>query len=167
MATAAGTGDVTEASAPGPLMSVVRGFFDAEGWSYEELPGRSMIRLGYGRPDDLSWVCYAQTAEADEQFVFYSVPPLGVPEDRRPAVTEFITRANFGLRIGTFELDLDDGEVRLRAGIDVEGDSLSAALVRQVVFASVTLMERYLPGLLAVVNIGADPALAIREIESL
>jgi hypothetical protein len=38
--------------------------------------------------------------------------PVLVPEGCRTAAAETVARTNYGLRLGEFELDLDDGEVR-------------------------------------------------------
>jgi hypothetical protein len=48
--------------------------------------------------------------------VLYVLTPAHLPEPRRPAVMEYVTGANVGLRVGAFELDLDEGLVAFRAG---------------------------------------------------
>ena len=40
--------------------------------------------------------------------------PTHVREDKRDVVCRYITRANYGLRNGNLEMDLDDGEVRYK-----------------------------------------------------
>lgn len=40
--------------------------------------------------------------------------PLLVPGGCRTAAAETIARANYGLRLGKFEMNLDDGEVRFQ-----------------------------------------------------
>jgi hypothetical protein len=42
------------------------------------------------------WTCFAQVREEQSQFVFYSVCPVNASEDKRLAVAEFLTRANWG-----------------------------------------------------------------------
>src|SRR5438552_11284376 len=49
-----------------------------------------------------------------QQFLFYSLCPVRVPQQSRAAISEFVTRANSGLIIGNFEMDFADGEVRFR-----------------------------------------------------
>ncbi len=68
------------------------------------------------------------------------------------AIAEFITRANYGLVIGNFELDFSDGELRYKTAIDVEDDNLSFALIKQMVYANVIIMDKYLPGIMAVIE---------------
>ncbi len=80
-------------------------------------------------------------------------------------MAEFLTRANYGLVIGNFEMDFGDGEVRYKTSIDVEGDRLTSALIKQMVYINVLMMDRYLPGIMKVAFGNADPARAIAEIE--
>ena len=78
----------------------------------------------------------------------------------------FLTRANYGLLIGNFEMDYNDGEVRYKTSIDVEGDRLSKALVKRLVYDNLAVMDRYLPGVLSVIYGGASPTEAIAQVES-
>ena len=79
---------------------------------------------------------------------------MNAPGERMAAVAEFITRANYGLIIGNFELDFSDGEIRYKTSLDVEGDRLSQALIKQLVYTNVLTMDQYLPGILAVLEQG-------------
>lgn len=102
----------------------------------------------------------------DQQlFVFYVAIPDRVPRERRGAVAEFITRANYGLPMGTFEMDFSDGEVRLRSGLDYEDGGLTHFKLKNLLPPTISLMERYLPSLLAVIYSSVDPAEAIRDAE--
>ena len=112
------------------------------------------------------WTCYAQAKEDQEQFVFYSVCPVNAAKDKMNVLSEFITRANYGLIIGNFELDYNDGEIRYKTSIDVEGDRLSKALLEQLVYANLTITDRYLPGVMAVLYGDVDPETAILQVET-
>jgi hypothetical protein len=91
--------------------------------------------------------------------------PLRAPTTTRLATQEFVTRANYGLVIGNFEMDLDDGEVRFKASLDLHGEPLTTPLLRALAEATLTTMRRYLPGLLAVMH-GVDPRTALAGVES-
>ena len=60
----------------------------------------------------------------DELFQVFGYSPVRVPEGARPAIAETIARANYGLRVGKFELDIDDGELRFQAAQILTDDSL-------------------------------------------
>ena len=81
------------------------------------------------------------------------------------AAVEFITRANEGLRIGNFEMDLGDGEVRYKSGLDFEGATLTPELIRNVMYVAVQTLDYYLPGLMSVIYGGKPAEEAIAEIE--
>jgi hypothetical protein len=112
------------------------------------------------------WSCFACPREDMQQCIFYSVYPDLISEERRIEVTEFLTRANCGMAIGNFEINLDSGEVRLKTSVDVEGDRLSLELFQQLVAANVNTMDRYLPGIRQVVEGQATPKAAITQLEA-
>ena len=80
-----------------------------------------------------------------------------------------MTRANYGLIIGNFEMDFSDGEVRYKTSIDVEDededDRLSVALIKNLVYANVLTMDRYLPGVMSIIYGDVSPAQAIAQME--
>jgi hypothetical protein len=111
------------------------------------------------------WHCLAKVREAEDQCVFYSLYPEAIPEDKRSILAEFLTRANYGMILGNFELDFDDGEIRYKTSIDVEGDRLTPTLVQNLVYTNVMTMDQYLPGILAILeqNLTAKDALELVE----
>ncbi len=140
-------------------------FFNAENWNFQSIPEQSTLRLAFEGKNG-TWDCYAKVREAQKQFVFYSICSVNAPEDKRQAIAEFIARANYGTIIGNFELDFTDGEIRFKTSIDVEGDTLSSALIKPLVYTNVIMMDEYLPGFLAVVSGELSPVEAIAKIES-
>ncbi len=98
------------------------------------------------------WNCLVRTRETASQFVFYSICPILIPENKRLAIAEFITRANYGTIIGNFELDFDDGELRYKTSIDVEGDRLTNANIESLIYANLGTMDRYLPGIKGIIE---------------
>jgi hypothetical protein len=149
---------------PGPLFGALLRFFEADEWPYTPSDDDLVLKLPFDGRNG-RWVCFAQAREEHEQFVFYSVYPVLVPEAKRPAVSEYITRANYGMILGNFELDFRDGEVRYKTSLDVEGAELTSALIRQCVYANVLMMDRYLPGLYAILSDGLSPVEALAQVE--
>ena len=147
------------------LLDTLKTFFSDDDWYFEELEGRDALRMGFSGNDG-QWTCVAQAREEQEQFVFYSILPVRIPESARSPVAEFIARANYGLILGNFELDFADGEVRYKTSVDVEGSRLAPAMVKNLVYANVTMMNRYYRGILDVAHGGLDPAEAVAEVEA-
>ena len=115
--------------------------------------------------DNGKWTCVARAVEDAQQFIFYSIAPVSVPEDKRREVAEFITRANYGMRIGNFEMDFSDGELRYKSSIDVEDDCLSSPLVKHMVYPNVLMMDKYLPGIMGILYGNKTAQQTIAEIE--
>jgi hypothetical protein len=148
----------------GQILDAAISFFQQDKWSFSRLEDEPVLMLGF-QGENGQWSCYAQAREEQAQLLFYCICPVKAPEDRRVAVAELLTRANYGLYIGNFELDFSDGEIRYKTSIDVEGDRLSPALVRPLTYANVLMMDRYLPGIMAVIYGNVPPAEAAARIE--
>ena len=111
------------------------------------------------------WTCLAQTDDEAQQVVFYSLCPISVVDEHYGAIAELILRVNEGLIIGNFEFDVDQGDIRYKTSLDTEGDRLTPALMRRLVYANVHTMDTYLPGIIAVLSGNCSPVEAIAAIE--
>jgi hypothetical protein len=145
------------------LRDTVTAYLDKRAWSYEP---RGRFIVSPVASDAGSWTMYFELREDDEQLVVYSLIPARVPPDRRTSVAVFLTRANYGLAIGNFELDLDDGEVRYKTSVDVEGTSLDEPLVDHLLLANIVTVGRYLSALESVIA-GSDPIAAADRADAL
>jgi len=139
-------------------------FLEEDGWYPRRVGGKYSYSMIYsGRHGDLR--CFAIIRVNEEEFMFYAIAPVKIPEEVRPAVAEYLTRANYGLRIGNFELDFADGEVRYKSSLGFAGQELTVDLISNAIYPAVHTMDRYLPGLLRVSYGGATPFEAIEEVE--
>lgn len=157
-------------SAPGEQMSVafetIKQFFSEDEWFFVETENRGVLVLRMNHwGENGRFSCQAEYNEAQDIFYFYSYFPINVPDEKRLKMAEFITLVNYGMRIGNFEMDFEDGEVRFRTSSDFEGQGLSYALVSNHVYPNVWMMDRYLPGLFAVVYGDRSAAEILESIE--
>ncbi|HEY9830575.1 MAG TPA: YbjN domain-containing protein [Stenomitos sp.] len=152
-------------STSGQILQEIVSFFTKDDWPYSKIKGESVLVTAF-QGENGKWNCSAKVREEQEQFVFYSICPINAPENKRLAMAEFLTRANSGMIIGNFELDFSDGEIRYKTSIDVQGDFLSFELIKQLVYANVTMMDEYLPGIKSVIEGDVSPEDAIAQIES-
>jgi hypothetical protein len=144
------------AKARGPVYTALVEFLLHEKWPFVPLPGEPVIRTDY-RGQHGQWICYARIEEDERRVVFYSVYPESIPQAKRAAVAEYLTRINYGLSVGNFEMDFDDGEVRFRTGLDLEGINLQAELFRPLLLNNIHTMDKYLPGILRITQQGLPP----------
>jgi len=148
----------------GRLFETVEKFFIEDEWNYVQVGDSPIFKLDFVGENG-EWPCYAQVNEELEQFVFYSVCSVRVPKSKRPAIMEFLHRVNFGLIIGNFEIDADDGEIRYKTSIDVEGDNLTYALIKRLIYPNVLMMDKYYPGIMAILYAGISPKEAVELVE--
>ena len=147
------------------ILESLRSYFSENRWVFDQLEGKTILRMGF-KGETAEWTCFAQAREQQQQAVFYSRASIQVPAERRMAVAEFITRANYGMILGNFEQDMEDGEIRYKTSIDVEGSILTPNLIHQLVACNVHMMDQYLPGVMAVAFGGLSPKEALAQIEA-
>ena len=147
------------------LFSGIQKFFTEDGWDYLQLENAPILHMTYNGKNG-KWTCNAKVHEEQQIFFFYSVCPVNVPENKRILLAEFLTRANYGLKVGNFEMDFSDGEIQYKTSIDVENDRLSNAIIRNLVYANLWIMDHYLPGILSVIYGDVTPVEAIQKLES-
>ena len=141
------------------IFDVLIDFLNLDGWVYKEIEHRRVLALGVegknGRFD-----CYAIAREEEHQLAVYSVCPVKVPDYKRYNMAAFIALVNYGTIVGNFELNFQDGEIRYKTSLDVEGDRLTPALVKHLIYTSVSTMDDYLPGILSLIygNISPEDA---------
>jgi len=157
--------DLNDSDDDESILETVIDFFTEDDWTFTKLQGQSTLQVAC-QGENGRWNCYAQAREAQEQFVFYSIYPEVASEDKRLAMAEFLTRANYGLIIGNFEMDFNDGEIRYKTSIDVEGDLLTSDLIKQLVYVNIMVIDQYIPGIQAVIEGRLSAAEAISQIES-
>ncbi|WP_414553023.1 YbjN domain-containing protein [Anabaena sp. CCY 0017] len=148
------------------IFDVLVNFFKKDNWSFEQIKSESALQM-VCQGKNGKWNCYAQSKEAQHQFIFYSVCPITAPQSQRLAISEFIARANYGLIIGNFELDFRDGEIRYKTSIDFEDDKLSFTCIKNLVETNINMMDKYLPGIISVITGDVLAEFAIDKIERL
>ncbi len=145
------------------VMEVVLRFFQDEQWETQRVEGKPVLRAGF-RGEHGTWVCYIRVDEAQKSVLFHSLLGMNIPPQYRVAVMEYITRANYGLAMGNFEMDLDRGAVRFRTSVEAADGELSVDMLRGMAYANVHTIDRYLSGFMAVVHGGLSPAAALARV---
>jgi len=108
----------------------------------------------------------AQVLLDAERFVFHFIFDGYVESSRRPAVAEFIARANWGLIEGGFELDFESGAVRYKVGIDFTNAELTEQLVKNAILSAMNAIEPVAAALIDVARHGRAAAEAFRDVEA-
>jgi len=145
------------------IKSFLRNHFEEEGLERDD--EEDMLSFRLEDEEGHEWGCLAVAEEQAEQVMFYSVMLETVAPEHRNEVMRFVTLANYGMQVGNFELDLEDGEVRFKTSVDVEGVELDEGLLRNLVELNIMMMGLYFDSLLAVMRGGMSADEAIAEVE--
>jgi hypothetical protein len=146
-----------------PLQDTVCRALEQMEWKYEITDEGWVAARVRGR--QAAYDVRLRTDEDAEIVACYVSAGTLVPEERRNAAAEALTRANWGLRVGNFEMDYSDGEIRFKVSVDVEGGLLGHTMVQNMISAGISMQDRYHPALMRVLYAGAEPAEAIAEAE--
>lgn len=146
------------------LFQATESVLNKHGWQFYDL-GNTTLRIDVNGKT-ANWAVIVKCIDEDQQFVVYSVCGNKPTQDKYTVMQEFLTRANFGLRIGNFELDLRDGEIRFKTSIQFAGEVQADLMIEQCLLINIMTMERYLPGILQVIFTDISPEQAIAQIES-
>jgi hypothetical protein len=99
----------------------------------------------------------------ERQFVAYAFHPLVVVQPIRGRTAEFIARANYGLPLGKFELDMDDGELRFSVGAMIGAEALSTEEIAELLDISIGTLAHYHTALIQTLYDGMPPEEAVRR----
>ena len=149
----------TSAYLAAPLQAM-RAQLGERGWRCSEEPdGRALFyHVSGGRaayPGRASYDADAQLLAVHTHF------PVRVPEHRRQAAVELLTRVNHALPNGNFDFGFDDGEVRFRIVADTADGCFSAEAAGRMVEQSLGACDRYHDALMQLIYGGLSPAEAL------
>lgn len=148
----------------GRLYQAAVQFFADDGWHFMEHEDGCFLTMAVSGSTAV-WQCRAVALEDQDCFLFYSICPIRAPEELRTRVLELIARINYRLVLGRFDLDIDDGQIIFTTAINVEGDTLTPALIRNLVYANLATMDRFLPSIFALIHGNCSPREALARIE--
>lgn len=132
------------------MVEVVKKFldggFDGDKWNYEvhqEIAFIGGIGGLEGKITDLRFYIIV----GDETVTCYHTAPIKAPLEQRAAISEFITRANYGLTNGNFEMDFSDGELRYKTTISqhdlLRNDAAAFRSMRVLMMLGPSMWQRY------------------------
>ncbi|MBQ8619597.1 MAG: YbjN domain-containing protein, partial [Clostridia bacterium] len=76
--------------------------------------------------------------------------PLTADADHRLAMAEYLTRVNWGMRNGNFELNMDDGEIRYKTYVHVGRETPDMGAARLATLLPFLMIDRFGDGIIDV-----------------
>jgi hypothetical protein len=81
-------------------------------------------------------------------------------------MAEFITRANYGLLNGNFEMDFRDGEIRYKTFVNCDETDPGTQTIKDSIYIPAAMFNRYGEGIVSVLFGIKDPEQAVKDCES-
>lgn len=153
-----------ESGKAGMEMKDIELFFKKNDWNYEKI-GDDVIVTQFKLHSRLKEVrIYISVRK--EALLMRAVPPIGADEDNLEKVAEFITRANYGMIFGKFEMDYDDGEVSYTFNTLIDDkNGVTEDAINDNLDLVLAMMEKYGDGLAAVIMGFSEPVEAVKHAE--
>ncbi len=140
------------------LLERMAEWLDANEWQYDSHPEKDYISTTCKLKDVAARV-FVEFADSDEwhRALAFTSYPVRVPEARRTAVADALNRINYSLVYGSFEMDMDDGEVRFRTVVESDTD-MNDAMFERVLNSNLAVADRHFAPLMAIAFGNAAPA---------
>lgn len=167
-----------------PISDAISAFFERHAWPVDhfddvagELGGEAdtapdRVSITSFKGDHGTWPLVVAIVGVEAPYlVVHSIVPPVAPNGDEVSVLELLARMNDGLVDGCFELNFDDGTIRLRSAIPLRALALLDVetltnLVGNVVTSNLTTADRFIPALEAVIDHGVAPAIAVAAVEA-
>ena len=145
------------------IRAAVENYFETEGAKYTPFDERGVAHATYAVDVKFGHVEVFFHAYRD-MLILHLIVPLKTGEDERAKVGEFLHRANYGLKVGGFDFDFNDGEISYRVAIYCGSDEFAPPGHEQIDAAltiGLMMIDKYGDGLVKVMFGLAEPEDAI------
>lgn len=146
------------------IARLIKKFLDEDDWKYDFDANKGLFSFGLNLSNKLKKVSYCIRVR-DDCYMVYAISPLNA-DDCKAEIAEFITRANYGLRNGNFEMDFDDGEIRYKSFVDFDGTVPGTQVIRDSIYVPASMFKRYGNGIVNILFGLKSPADAVAECEA-
>lgn len=139
-------------------------YLDSKGLKYELNAQKDMINFSADIKSKLSG-CREFIGIGETELQFFTVCPLKASRDVYGSVVEFLTRANYGLKVGSFEFDYSDGEIRYQYCLPCHETIPSMEDVQRCVLIGFQMFNVFGDGLLRNLMGFGDPEADIKAVK--
>lgn len=149
------------------IREAVENYFAIEGTKHEPFEENNVAHAAYKIESKFNHVDVFFHAKRDK-LVIRIFLPLKSDEEERSKVAEFLLRANYGLSVGCFDFDFDDGEISYRTSIFCGIKDFSPPTYEQIdytLFVSLMTIDKYADALAKVLFGLVEPEDAIEDAE--
>lgn len=123
-------------------------------WNYHQSKEHPILYSGFNGKDAL-WD-FSMIARAKGEGMFHlsvnSFIPAKASPERRTAAAEIISRINWELTLGCFEMNHADGEIRFRTSVAIAGADITLGIISHLVHSNPCIVDERISQILAVLH---------------
>ena len=120
------------------LWELVKSVFEEQNWQYELTDSNYFsTSIAY---QTYQWSLVVNVDLEKDFCLVYSIFPEDITSEKRTLVAQKVAYFNYDLYLGNWEIDLEDGELRLRTSIDSAGTKIDRRLIKQLILANIQIM---------------------------
>ena len=137
---------------------------DEQKWNYHRVGDGPTLFSGFNG-DDALWdfnMCARQKGDGLFLLGVNSFIPNKARPERRAACTELLSRINFELSLGCFEMNHEDGEIRFRTSIVLPAADITNGVVEHLLRSNLAIVDQRLKQIMAVLYSNTTPADALK-----
>jgi hypothetical protein len=142
------------------IAEVIENFFLHEEIPYEPIKSAGTYEIGFAGTKGL-FRGYVSANEESHSILIEMFVPVRYPRERRSQVIELLAIINQRLLVGNFELGIDRGTIAFRTSVVLGQANLHEEIIRHLLFANWSIIDRWFPAISAVVLTRVSPKEAI------
>lgn len=149
------------------IREAVEHFFEVDKIKHDPFDEHNIAHASFGVKSRFGHVDVFFRVQKDK-LILRTYLPLKAGQEERSKVGEFLLRANYGLKVGGFDFDFDDGEISYRTTLYCGDDEFEPPTYEQIDFAlmvSILTVDKYGDALAKVIFGLVEPEDAIESIE--
>ena len=150
------------------IIAAVEDYFEREELKYTPFNERDVAKASFRIKSKLQHVNVFFSAY-NSKLIIRIMLPINSDEAERNKVGEFLMRANYGLQIGCFDYDYNDGEISFRVPLYCGTDEFSPPTYEQIddsLMVGIMMVDKYGNSLIKVIFGLLEPEEAIEEAEN-
>lgn len=148
-----------------PTFQAVIDYLDSQDFNYTSFPEEQRVTLSLSGKN-ANYRFTARISHDGDYLQITGCYPFFVRDEKlRFSTAELITRANYTMPIGKFEMDLSDGEVRFHVTHVIENTVPPVGIVERLFMTSYFTLDKYFPALMQHIHAGYTPEDAVFHAE--
>lgn len=141
-------------------IGIIKDFLISQEWQFTQVRGKNVLFFGISGKNG-NFQCIVDLIEEENKFIFLSVCGANTPSKKRQEMLELLNNLNYKLFFGSFEMNIEDGEIRFRTSISFNNIELNQKFIEELIMSNIITMDKSLPSIMGLMFGGISVEKAI------